>query len=260
MAWRNRPDVEQPRMLMFNLDQAITEWRRQMIAGGMKFPEVLDEMESHLREDVEQQRLSGMTGERAFKIAVLRLGEAVTLREEFLKTRGTRWALLRKLKRILLGVDELPFPPSEDFAPAARQTLKLAPEEARHFHHDFIGTEHVLLGLTKSNSRIVSNVMQRLGVDGEAVRLEIQKIVHFGQPHKAVATIPFTPRARKALRLAADEARTLNQPRIGAEHILLGLIIEGSGVAAMVLKNLGVQLERAREEILTEMRANPDAV
>ena len=245
---------------MFNLDQAIAEWRQHIITCGMKFSEALDEMESHLREDVEQQVHSGATEEQAFKIAVLRLGEAVALKKEFMKARETKWTLLRKLKRAFLGVDEIPFPSSEYFSPAARQTLELAPEEARHFHHDFIGTEHVLLGLTKSNSRIVSNVMRRLGVDGEAVRLEIEKIVSSGPTHEIAAKIPFTPRAQKALRLAADEARALNQPSINAEHILLGLIIEGGGVAAMVLKNLGVQLERAREEILREMRANPDAV
>jgi hypothetical protein len=128
---------------MFNLEQSIAEWRRHLIASGMKFPEVRDEIESHLREDVEQQVRSGATEEQAFKISVLRLGEAVALKKEFMKARETKWTLLRKLKRALLGVDEIPFPSSEDFAPAARQTLELAPEEARRFHHDFIGTEHV---------------------------------------------------------------------------------------------------------------------
>jgi hypothetical protein len=241
---------------MFDLEQAILEWRRQMLAAGIRTPEAVDELEGHLRDDVEAQRRSGIAAERAFENAVQRLGSAALLKKEFAKTAAPHWRLLRKLKAALPGFREIPIPALDDFAPAARQTLELAPEEARHFHHDFVGTEHVLLGLAQSQSAIVSNIMRRLGISAEAVRQEIEKVVFFGPAHPAAANIPLTPRARKALQLAAVEARKLNQPRVNPEHIFLGLILEGSGVAALVLKNLGVRIERAREETLKEMRAS----
>jgi ATP-dependent Clp protease ATP-binding subunit ClpC len=101
--------------------------------------------------------------------------------------------------------------------------------------------------------------MTRLGLDAASVRKEIENAVRNFPVGEAAGKIPFTPRARRALQLAADEAQLLNQPRIGAEHIFLGLILEGDGVAARILKNLGIGLEKAREETMTEMRANPGA-
>lgn len=244
---------------MFDLEQAVLEWRRRMLAAGIRTPEAVDELEGHLRDDVEAQTHAGISAERAFENAVRRLGDAVLLKKEFAKTATAYGRLLRKLKAALLGFREVPIPALDDFAPAARQALRFAPEEARHFHHDFVGTEHVLLGLAQSQSTIVSNVMRRLGISAEAVRQEIEKVVFFGPVHAPVANIPLTPRARKALQLAAVEAHKLNQPRVNPEHIFLGLILEGSGVAALVLKNLGVRVETAREETLKEMRASPSA-
>jgi hypothetical protein len=230
-----------------------------MLAGGIKSFETLDELESHLREDVERQMHVGMDASRAFEIAVGRIGQPRALNKEFMKTDGRKLALLRRLKMLIFGTQGIPIPPLEDFGPIAQEVLELAAGESRHFHHDFVGTEHVLLALTKSNSAIVANVMKTLGVEAETIRLEVETIVGNWPDREVPRKIPFTPYAKKALQVAAEQARALRQPHIQAEHIFLGLIIVGRGVAAIVLKNLGVRLERVREEILREMRGHPGA-
>jgi ATP-dependent Clp protease ATP-binding subunit ClpC len=103
---------------------------------------------------------------------------------------------------------------------------------------------------------VVSKVLRRFGVERDAVRVEIEKLVGPGPVHEVNPAIPFTPRARKALQLAASEAKAMNQARVGTEHIFLGLLSEGSGVAALVLKNLGIETQRTREEILKEIDPN----
>jgi len=170
-----------------------------MLATGIKSTEILDELESHLREEIEWQLRSGIDEALAFEVAARQIGQADLLKKEFARAGKKRWSL---------------FPPRESFAASAKETLDIAPNEARRFHHDFVGTEHVLQGLTQSSSGIVFNVMQKLGVSGEAVRMEIQRIVHPGPAHHQAAKIPFTPRALRAIKLAADEARSMNQPRI----------------------------------------------
>jgi hypothetical protein len=243
---------------MFNLDLAIQRWREQMLAAGIQSPEPLDELECHLREDIEQQTLAGTDEACAFQMAVQHVGKAVTLKKEFMKTGNSKLVLLRKLKSFL-GIKEAPFPATDDFEPAAKQTLELAPEEARHFNHTFVGTEHILLGLTRSGSKSVLNVMQKLGVTSDALRGEIERFVSTGPMAVTATTIPYTPRAREALQLAAEEARKQNQYHVKAEHIFLGLLREGGGVAAVVLKNLGVRLESARAEVLKEISTRPEA-
>ncbi|MDB6020719.1 MAG: clpC [Pedosphaera sp.] len=240
---------------MHDLETAIATWRQQMQAGGIKNPGVLNELENHLREDVAMQVLGGMDAQQAFEAAVRRIGEAGALRAEFAK--GNRWTLLRRLKARLEGLisgrHAGPMPDFADFTAGAQQTLALAREEAPRLHHDFIGTEHVLLGLTISQAGIVPKVMQKMGVDSEKVRREIEKWVGPGQnAGRNPAAIPFTPRAKRALLLAANEAKALDSAHIGAEHIFLGLLLEGHGVAALVLKSLGVDVEKTRAEILRE--------
>jgi len=195
---------------------------------------------------------SGLDEVQVFETAVRRIGQAGALKKEFKKIGHPTQGLLRKLKQFLLGPTEAPFSSLDDFAPSARHTLEIAPEEARRFHHDFIGTEHVLLGLTQAQSGIAANVMRRLGVNSDTIRMEIEKIVGLGSPHEAAAKLPFTPRARRALQLAVSEAKALNHPVVSAEHILLGLLLEGSGVAALVLKDLGINAASARKAILKE--------
>ena len=160
------------------------------------------------------------------------------------------------IMRFVGGRGAVGLPPLEDFNANARQTLDLAREEAPRFHHDFIGTEHVLLGLLKSENGVASNVLRRFGVEREAVRMEIEKIVGVGPVHKASAAISYTPRARKALLLAVCEAKAMNHAEVGPGHIFLGLLKEGGGVAALVLRNLGIEIKRTREEILSELGPN----
>jgi len=376
---------------MFNLDQAVADWRRQMAAAGIESAEVLDELESHLRDDVERQVCSGAEAQRAFDSAVRRMGSAQALRREFAKSgradepRRRRfmkclcftfaagvllintWTLIEFdlsvlerlagscavalaalylasvpfLHRMLSGVAHArllgavkiagwfvvllpigallaavhvihleigiiatmiiwllcaavaitsfacgfsddhgrdggsrgPLPPffpgpqcvppgrpcppdfgirlplSTAFAPIARQTLEIAREEASRLGHDFIGTEHVLLAVLRLAEGGVVNVLQNSKVDRESVRMEIERLVATQPGHTPTATLPLTPRARKALQFAASEAETLKNPLINADHILLGLLREGGGVAAQALKNLGIRLERIRAGI-----------
>jgi len=146
-----------------------------------------------------------------------------------------------------------------NFTPRAQQVLALARQEASRFNHNFIGTEHLLLGLIRLGQGVAINVLQKMGVDLQAVRAEVEKLVGTGSEQKITGDIPPTPRVRKVLALAAKEAKALNHTYIGTEHILLGLLREGEGVAARVLRNLGVDLETARQEILREIDPNLDS-
>jgi len=136
------------------------------------------------------------------------------------------------------------------FTERARKVIILAKEEARRFNHDYIGTEHILLGLIREGEGVAATVLQKMGVSLENIRLEIEKLVHPGPATQIIGDIPFTPRAKKALELAAEEARSLGHNYIGTEHLLLGLIREGEGVASQVLLNLGLDLERVRNEVM----------
>jgi ATP-dependent Clp protease ATP-binding subunit ClpC len=145
-------------------------------------------------------------------------------------------------------------PNLDQLTPAAHEILALGGKEALGFGHDFIGTEHVLLGLLEFEPGIVPAVLRKMGVDLKVVRNEIEKIVGPGPVGNSTHTPPYTPRVKRALRLANAEARSLKQTHVDAEHIFLGLCKENGGVAAMVLKALGVNIERAREEIELELR------
>ncbi|MDD4182721.1 MAG: ATP-dependent Clp protease ATP-binding subunit [Candidatus Omnitrophica bacterium] len=135
------------------------------------------------------------------------------------------------------------------FTERARKVLVLAKEEARRFNHDYIGTEHILLGLIREGEGVACAVLQNLGIDLERLRIEIEKLISPGSSASVLGEIPFTPRAKKALELAAEEAHNLGHNYIGTEHILLGLIREGEGLASQVLFSLGVDLRKIREEI-----------
>ncbi len=143
-----------------------------------------------------------------------------------------------------------------NFTPRAQQVLALARKEADGFNHNFVGTEHLLLGLIKLGQGVAVNVLQKMGLDLETVRLEVEKQVGTGPDQKMVGNIPYTPRVKKVLALAAKEAKNLNHTYVGTEHILLGLLREGDGVAARVLKNLDVDIELTRQEILKELDPN----
>src|SRR5687768_2409992 len=146
--------------------------------------------------------------------------------------------------------------PMNNFTPRAQQVLALARKEADRFHHNYVGTEHILLGLIKLGQGVAVSVLQKMGLDLETVRAAVEKQVGTGQETKAQNSIPYTPRVKKVLALAGKEAKTLNHSYVGTEHILLGLLREGEGVAARVLKNLEVDIERTRNEILKELDPN----
>ena len=143
-----------------------------------------------------------------------------------------------------------------NFTPRAQQVLALARKEADRFNHNYVGTEHLLLGLIKLGQGVAVNVLQKMNLDLETVRLEVEKQVGNGPETKMVGNIPYTPRVKKVLALAGKEAKALNHSYVGTEHILLGLLREGDGVAARVLKNLEVDIERTRNEILRELDPN----
>ncbi len=136
------------------------------------------------------------------------------------------------------------------FTERARKVIIFAKEEARSFNHDYIGTEHLLLGLVKEGEGVAAAVLQKLGVDLETIRIEVEKLVQPGPQTQVVGDIPFTPRSKKALELSAEEARALGHNYIGTEHLLLGLVKEGEGMAYRVLLNLGLDLDRLRAEIM----------
>jgi ATP-dependent Clp protease ATP-binding subunit ClpC len=144
----------------------------------------------------------------------------------------------------------------DNFTPRAQQVLTLARKEAERFNHNYVGTEHLLLGLIKLGQGVAVNVLQRMGLDLEFVRKEVEK--HVGPPPetKMIGNIPYTPRVKKVLALAVKEAQALNHSYVGTEHILLGLLREGEGVAARVLKSLEVDPARTRNEILKELDPN----
>ena len=143
-----------------------------------------------------------------------------------------------------------------NFTPRAQQVLALARKEADRFNHNFLGTEHLLLGLIKLGQGVAVNVLQKMGLDLETVRMEVEKQVGTGPDQKMIGNIPYTPRVKKVLALASKEAKALNHTYVGTEHILLGLLREGDGVAAKVLKNLDVDIEQTRQEILRELDPN----
>ena len=143
-----------------------------------------------------------------------------------------------------------------NFTPRAQQVLALARKEADRFNHSYVGTEHLLLGLIKLGQGVAVNVLERMGLELEAVRMEVEKEVGSGPPQKATGNIPYTPRVKKVLALANKEAKALNHSYVGTEHLLLGLLREGEGVAARVLKRLEVDIQRTRNEILAEIDPN----
>jgi hypothetical protein len=382
---------------MFDLDKAITVWRKQISTAGIRSKEVLDELENHLRDEIERQMQAGADEEHAYEAAVACIGQPAAVGTEFAKLKATVgwprflkmcyllfipcmllinfWTLLEYelslLQRILglsavsviclylaslpyllrsltlpayfrlaklikagflllwlwpvwalleaehvvhfelsivwstvlwclyaaaafsgfaLGLHEgyrrggagglppppwsgsLPISPTRPTAPDlgatlprlhtldsnASEALKAATEEALRLGHDFIGTEHVLLGVLKRSRGALPQVLQKLRLDSEALRMEIERSVSVGPTRSGGIAGPLTPRARKALQLAGKEAKRMNQPRIGTEHIFLGLLHEGSGVAGQVLRKLGIRMKRAREEVFSEFHARPN--
>jgi len=155
----------------------------------------------------------------------------------------------------------------ERFTDRARKVMQLANQEAQRFNHEYVGTEHILLGLVKEGSGVAANVLKNLDIDLRKIRLEVEKIVQYGpaqppQPSTIRKVLGFawgkypdrsppeTPRAKKVIEYAIAESRILNHNYVGTEHLLLGSLREQEGVAAQILMNLGLKLEDVREEVL----------
>ena len=143
-----------------------------------------------------------------------------------------------------------------NFTPRAQQVLALARKEADRFNHNYVGTEHILLGLIKLGQGVAVSVLQNMGLDLETVRMEVEKQVGSGPESKISGNIPYTPRVKKVLSLSNKEAEQLDHSYVGTEHILLGLLREGEGVAARVLASLNVDINQTRQEILAEIDPN----
>ncbi|MFH1616834.1 MAG: ATP-dependent Clp protease ATP-binding subunit [Planctomycetota bacterium] len=146
----------------------------------------------------------------------------------------------------------------ERFTDRARKVMALANQEAQRFGHEYIGTEHILLGLVKEGSGVGANVLKNLDIDIKKLRLEVEKLVKSGPDMVTMGKLPQTPRAKKVIEFAIEEARQLNHNYIGTEHILLGLLRETEGIAAQVLMNLGLKLEDVRQEVLNLLGAGVD--
>src|SRR5688572_3933868 len=143
----------------------------------------------------------------------------------------------------------------ERFTDRARKEMALANQEAQRFNHEYIGTEHILLGLVKEGSGVGANVLKNLDIDLRKVRQEVEKLVKSGVDMVTMAKLPMTPRARKVIEYAIEEARNLNHNYVGTEHLLLGLIREVDGIAAQVLLNLNLTTEEVREATFTLLGA-----
>lgn len=145
-----------------------------------------------------------------------------------------------------------------NFTPRAIQVFALSRKEAERLNHNFLGTEHLLLGLIKLGQGVAVNVLQNLGVNLESARTKVEKHVGLGPEQIWAGNIPFTPRTKQVIGLAREEAKKLNHTYVGTEHLLLGILAEGQGVAARVLKDFNLDLPALRQEILKEL--TPDSL
>jgi hypothetical protein len=145
----------------------------------------------------------------------------------------------------------------ERFTDRARKVMQLANQEAQRFQHEYIGTEHILLGMVKEGSGVAASVLKNLDIDLWKIRREIEKIIQAGPDKITTGKLPQTPRAKKVIEYAIEEARNLSHNYVGTEHLLLGLVREQEGVGAQVLMNLGLRLEMVREEVLNHLGPSP---
>jgi ATP-dependent Clp protease ATP-binding subunit ClpC len=145
------------------------------------------------------------------------------------------------------------------FTDRARKVMGLARQEAQRFNHEYIGTEHILLGLVQEEHSVAANVLRQMKIDTKKVRAEVEKLVQTGNNVGSIGQLPFTPRAKRVLQLSFEEATELGHNYVGTEHLLLGLLRERDGVAAMVLINLGLKLEDVRKAVLDLLGADVSA-
>src|SRR6185436_11245278 len=147
----------------------------------------------------------------------------------------------------------------ERFTDRARKVMVLANQEAQRLNHEYIGTEHILLGLIKEDSGVAAQVLKLFNLDLEKIRIEVEKVVKGGPETVTMGRLPQTPRAKRVIEYATEEARNLNHNYVGTEHLLLGLMREQDGVAAQVLMNLDLRIENVREEVLNLLGASDES-
>jgi hypothetical protein len=147
----------------------------------------------------------------------------------------------------------------ERFTDRARKVMQLANQEAQRFNHEYIGTEHILLGLVKEGSGTAATALKDLGIDLRKIRLEVEKRVQSGPDAVIMGKLPHTPRAKKVIEYSIEEARKLGHNYVGTEHLLLGLLKEGEGIASQILNNLGATLEAIENsEAIASDRLSPE--
>ena len=142
----------------------------------------------------------------------------------------------------------------EQFTDRARKVMQLANQEAQRFNHEYIGTEHILLGLIKEGSGVAANVLKNLDIDLRKIRIEVEKLVQSGPDMVTMGKLPQTPRAKKVIEYSMEEARNLGHNYVGTEHLLLGLIREGKGLTSRIFARSHLALEHWREHLFFEMR------
>lgn len=147
----------------------------------------------------------------------------------------------------------------ERFTDRARKVMALANQESQRLNHEYIGTEHILLGLVSEGSGVGANVLKNLDIGLHTVSLEVEKLLREGPETLTTGNLPQTPRAKQVIDYAMEEARHLNHNYVGTEHMLLGLLREGEGVAGQVLTNLGLRIEEVREEIVNLLGPPPSS-
>jgi uncharacterized membrane protein YhaH (DUF805 family) len=169
------------------------------------------------------------------------------------------FATLLAYKTFAFGRNAIRKPIVKTLSPDVNQALRLARDEAIHLGHDFIGTEHLLLGLLRTENRTTAQVLKKFGLDEHLIRSDVEKVVGRGCAQSSPGTIPYTPRSKSVIDFAGREAAAMDCSAIGPEHLFLGLLHEPTGVAGVVLRNLGADLEQARAEILKAIRPDDDA-
>lgn len=145
----------------------------------------------------------------------------------------------------------------ERFTDRARKVMALANQEAKRFNREFLGTEHLLLGLVREGSGVAAATLKNMGVDIRKIRLEVEKAVKSGPELVTMGKLPQTPRVKKSIEFAIEEAKSLGHSYVGTEHQLLGLLREGDGIAAAVLKSLGLETEKVRAAVLELLGTQP---
>jgi hypothetical protein len=277
---------------MFNLEEAIAAWRQRMRSAGLDSQEHLDELESHLRDNIDAEVAKGASIETAFGWAVSNIGDPKIVSREFRqpnRRRVPRWAIKVALALVLYSlsvvglsrwagiaigssaifigagvfllyllawlshaIEHYPRQPSHrgvSLAPRSDHALHLARLESQRFCHDFVGTEHLLLGLLRIEEIAHLPALRGLDLNFEAIRREVETLVGVGQPGAAPNVLRHTPRCLSAIELAGREARGLGAEKIMPEHLLLGLLLEREGAAGLVLRKRGLDPDDLRKRI-----------